>query len=74
MNIHEEIAKKAYELWEQSRGIPGSELDNWLEAERIVKATCKEEKSPEQKDLDANEAERSGGRKNKAGDLTKKRG
>lgn len=74
MNIHEEIAKKAYELWEQSRGIPGSELDNWLEAERIVKATCKEEKGPEQKDIDENGAERSGGRKNKSGGLRKNRG
>jgi len=34
-DLKEEIAKVAYEIYEQ-RGIPGLEVENWLEAERIV--------------------------------------
>ena len=38
MNLHEEIARVAYELC-QSRGcVPRRDLDDWLEAERIVLA------------------------------------
>lgn len=33
----DEIRKKAYELFETSGKKPGRDLDNWLEAERIVK-------------------------------------
>lgn len=36
MNIHDEIAKVAYNLWEKSGRIPGREVENWVEAERIV--------------------------------------
>ncbi len=36
MNLHDEIASLAYELYEKSKGIEGCDLDNWLEAERIV--------------------------------------
>jgi len=74
MDIREETAKKAYELWEQSGRITGSDFDNWLEAERIVKAKGKEGKGPEQKGADKNEPERSGSGKNKASGLRKKRG
>jgi metal-dependent amidase/aminoacylase/carboxypeptidase family protein len=35
-NIHDEIAKSAYELFESSGGMYGCELENWLEAEKIV--------------------------------------
>ena len=34
-NIKEEIAKVAYEIYERM-GISGREVENWLEAERIV--------------------------------------
>lgn len=34
--IEEEIRQVAYELYVQSGCIPGRDLDNWLEAERIV--------------------------------------
>lgn len=34
-DLKEEIAKVAYEIHEQ-RGTPGREVENWLEAERIV--------------------------------------
>ncbi len=34
-DLKEEIARVAYEIYEQ-RGIPGMEMENWLEAERMV--------------------------------------
>jgi hypothetical protein len=36
MCLHDEIAKVAHELYEKSGRIPGRDLENWLEAERIV--------------------------------------
>lgn len=36
MNLHDEIARVAYEIYEKSGYIEGRALDNWLEAERIV--------------------------------------
>ena len=74
MDIHEETEKKAYELWEQSGRIPGRDLDNWVEAERIMKAKGKEGKEPGQKGAYKNEPERSVGGKNKSSGLRKKRG
>jgi hypothetical protein len=38
VNLYDEIARVAYELWERSGRVSGRELDNWLEAERIVLA------------------------------------
>ncbi len=35
--ITELIRKKAYELWEKRGRKPGHSLDDWLEAERIVR-------------------------------------
>ena len=35
-NIGQEIAKMAYELWEKGGRLPGREIENWLEAERIM--------------------------------------
>jgi len=35
--LHEAIRKKAQEIYEKSGRKPGHDLDNWLEAERIVK-------------------------------------
>ncbi len=37
MNLHEEIAKVAYELYEKSGRLGGCERGNWLEAEKIVR-------------------------------------
>jgi uncharacterized protein involved in type VI secretion and phage assembly len=34
--IHDEIAKVAYELYEKRGRAHGNELEDWLEAERIV--------------------------------------
>ena len=36
MNLHEEIAKMAYELYEKSGCIAGREHENWVNAEKIV--------------------------------------
>ena len=36
MNLHEEIAKTAYVLYEKSGYINGKDFENWLDAERIV--------------------------------------
>lgn|GEM_PF-506040 len=38
MNLYDEIAMVAYELYEKSGYVEGRALDNWLEAERIVMA------------------------------------
>ncbi|MEW6587314.1 MAG: DUF2934 domain-containing protein [Nitrospirota bacterium] len=34
--LHEEIAKAAYALFESSGRLHGHDLENWLEAEKIV--------------------------------------
>jgi hypothetical protein len=36
MNLHDEIAKTAYDIYQKSGHIGGLEVQNWLEAERIV--------------------------------------
>jgi len=36
-NLRAEIAKKAHELYEKSGRVEGRDLENWLEAERLVK-------------------------------------
>lgn len=38
MNLQEEIAKIAYELYEKSGRVGGRDLQNWIEAEKIVSA------------------------------------
>jgi Protein of unknown function (DUF2934) len=35
-NIYDEIAKVAHDLYEKSGRVHGRDLQNWLEAERIV--------------------------------------
>ncbi|MFC1590068.1 DUF2934 domain-containing protein [Candidatus Omnitrophota bacterium] len=35
------VEKKAYELWQKKGGGVGKELDNWLEAEKLVKGKGK---------------------------------
>ncbi|MDP2754223.1 MAG: DUF2934 domain-containing protein [Nitrospirota bacterium] len=43
MKWYDEIARIARELYEKSGGIEGRDLDNWLEAERIVMERYKEQ-------------------------------
>lgn len=38
MDLHDEISKLAYELFEKSGRLEGRDLENWCEAERIVMA------------------------------------
>ncbi|OGX29517.1 MAG: hypothetical protein A3B78_00350 [Omnitrophica WOR_2 bacterium RIFCSPHIGHO2_02_FULL_67_20] len=33
-----EVAQVAYELFERRGGVPGHDVEDWLEAERIVRA------------------------------------
>ncbi len=37
-NVHDEIAQVAYELFEKRGWVHGHELQDWLDAERIVAA------------------------------------
>lgn len=36
MSLHDEIARAAHELYEKSGRIHGRDIENWLEAERII--------------------------------------
>ena len=48
-NIGQEIEKVAYELWEKGGCLPGREIENWLEAERILTVRYAEESTPKGK-------------------------
>lgn len=37
-DLYNQIAKKAHELYEQRGCVPGHDIEDWLEAERILKA------------------------------------
>ncbi len=37
-NVHDEVAQVAYELFEKRGRVHGHELQDWLDAERIVSA------------------------------------
>ncbi len=47
MNLHNEIKKVAYELYEKRGKAEGYDLDDWLEAEGIVIARSKGEEKLE---------------------------
>jgi hypothetical protein len=53
MNLHDEIAVVAYELFESRGCIHGCDLDDWLNAERIVLArhSGQEIEEPEEEDI-----------------------
>ncbi|MDO8634591.1 MAG: DUF2934 domain-containing protein [archaeon] len=38
MNLHKEIEKAAYELYEKNGRAGGRDLENWIEAEKAVRA------------------------------------
>ena len=44
-SIHDMIARKAYELYEQSGHIDGKDVEHWIEAEKLVLGTKKKKKS-----------------------------
>ncbi len=58
MNLHDEIAAVAYELYEARGCIPGRDLDDWLDAERIVliRHAGQEIEEPEEEDSSQEEA------------------
>ena len=64
MKWYDEIAKIARELYEKSGRKEGRDLDNWLEAERIVMARYREQEMPK--------AESSSSPKKKKASTTKK--
>ena len=39
-NMSDLVAKKAYDLYVKSGRKPGRDVENWLKAEKIVKAEC----------------------------------
>ena len=41
VNLHKEIVRVAYDLYERIARVEGRDIDNWLEAERIVRALRK---------------------------------
>ena len=46
MKLYDEISKIAHELYEKSGKAEGRDLDNWLEAEKIILARHGGEKNP----------------------------
>jgi hypothetical protein len=42
-----EIAKLAYEIWRQGGCKPGTDMENWLQAEKQLKAALSQSDSPE---------------------------
>jgi hypothetical protein len=65
MDLHEEISKVAYELYEKSGRVKGRDLENWVEAEKIVTARYKKQEKLE--------AESSSSLKKKKASSTKKK-
>ena len=51
-DIHDEIARVAYELYEKAGKARGNELKNWLEAEKIVREKHERHASEMEKKVD----------------------
>jgi Protein of unknown function (DUF2934) len=63
MDLRDEIANMAYELYKNSGFIEGRDEENWLEAERIILARQRLE--PEEQQTKKKQVMRSKGKKNK---------
>jgi hypothetical protein len=48
MPTHEQIARRAYEIWQQSGCVCGREAEHWTQAERELLAGCGAETSAQQ--------------------------
>ncbi|WP_353684982.1 DUF2934 domain-containing protein [Thermodesulfovibrio sp. 3907-1M] len=74
--LEEEIRQVAYELYVKSGCIPGRDLDNWLEAERIVMVKygfTRQEKEPQTAEAEKEDKPKKRGRRVcKKGSATKK--
>jgi hypothetical protein len=55
MKWHDEVAKIARELYEKSGRKEGFDVDNWLEAERILMERYKEQGMPEEESSSSKE-------------------
>jgi hypothetical protein len=53
MNLHDEIAAIAYELYESRGCVQGRDLDDWLDAERLVlgRHAGQEMEEPKEEDI-----------------------
>jgi hypothetical protein len=49
VTLHQEIVNVAHDLFERSGRVEGHDLDNWLEAERIVMTRHKQQEKLEAK-------------------------
>jgi len=58
MNLFDEIAKVAYELYEKDGYIQSRDLSHWLEAEKIVMTRLAEEKKIKSEKKPANKPEK----------------
>jgi hypothetical protein len=65
MNLYEETAKVAYELYEKGGRTAGNDLADWLEAEKIVKARHASKENNSRLTVDCAGAEYSGNEKRK---------
>ena len=63
MDLRDEIANMAYELYKNSGYIEGRDEENWLEAERIILARLRLE--PEEQQSQKKQVKRSRGKNNK---------
>ena len=73
MKLYEEIKKIAYELWEQSGRIDGRDIENWLEAERIVLARGEMQAMEETENIQKKPARISSRRQKKSGEKKSRR-
>lgn len=55
MNVHEEIPRVAYELFESRGRVHGYDLDDWLKAERKVLGQHSGQEIEEPEDVDISE-------------------
>ncbi|MBS1114052.1 MAG: hypothetical protein H6Q92_1815 [Nitrospirae bacterium] len=55
MNLHEEISRVAYELFESRGCVHGCDLDDWLKAERKVLGQHAGQEIEEPEDVDISE-------------------
>ena len=63
MDLRDEIANMAYELYKNSGFIEGRDEENWLEAERII--LSRQRLEPEEQETKKKQVMRSKGKKNK---------
>jgi len=61
-NLHDEIARVAYELFENSGRLCGCEIENWLAEEKIVFERHKKEMEQEAKTIGSTKGKKASGK------------